>query len=66
MHEYIEFNQAVGEEDFGFILDKTGRLKGIWMPKGMTEKDIPDPVVDVIHNLFDVDITDDQNYGTIH
>lgn len=65
-HVYTEFEESLDNDDFGFILDKEGRLKGMWIPEGHDDDPIPAAVVEVIRTLFDIDVNDEDNYGTVH
>lgn len=65
-HDYMGFEDSLDEEDYGFILDREGRLKGIWIPKEMEDEQIPEAVVEIVKLFFDIDINDENNYGTIH
>lgn len=56
MSEQIEFGDALEDTDFGLIVcGKTGRLKGIWMPEGVDEDSIPDSIVQLCVDYFDID-----------
>jgi hypothetical protein len=60
------FENTLEEDDYGFILDKEGNLKGIWVPEGMEDEDVPEPIVQLIKEKWGVDPNDDVIYGTIH
>jgi hypothetical protein len=52
----LEFADALGETDFGLIIcSKTGRLKGLWIPEGQDEDNVPQTIVDVCVDYFGVD-----------
>lgn len=52
----LEFEEALGENDFGLIIcSKTGRLKGLWIPEGQDEDNVPQTIVDVCMDYFGVD-----------
>jgi hypothetical protein len=65
-HDYMGFENTLEEDDYGFILDKEGNLKGIWVPEGMEDEDVPEPIVQLIKEKWGVDPNDDVIYGTIH
>lgn len=65
-HEYMGFESALGEEDYGFILDKDGRLKGIWIPAGAEDDEVPEAIVQLLKDHWGVDPNDESNYGYIH
>ena len=37
----LEFKQSLDTTDYGLIVGCDGMLKGIWVPEGMEEQDIP-------------------------
>ena len=65
-HDYMGFEDSLEEDDYGFILDGEGRLKGIWIPSHVEDEAVPEPVVELIKLFFDIDVNDENNYGTIH
>ena len=65
-HDYMGFENTLEEDDYGFILDKEGNLKGIWVPEGMEDEEVPEAIVQLIKEKWGVDPNDDVIYGTIH
>lgn len=65
-HDYLGFDKTLEEDDYGFILDKEGNLKGIWVPEGMEDEDVPEAIVQLIKEKWGVDPNDEVIYGTIH
>lgn len=66
-HDYLGFEDTLDESDYGFILDKDGKLKGIWIPKGSDDEEVPEPIVELIKEHWGIDPNDDALYnGTIH
>jgi hypothetical protein len=65
-HDYLGFEESLEEDDYGFILDKEGNLKGMWIPESQEENDVPAAIVELLKRHWGVDITDDSVYGTIH
>jgi len=52
----VEFDDALGENDFGLIVcSKTGRLKGLWIPEGKADDEVPQTIVDVCMEYFGID-----------
>ncbi len=47
-HDYLGFEDTLNDDDYGFILDKAGNLKGIWVPEGAEDEDIPDAIDDTV------------------
>ena len=65
-HDYLGFEGSLDEDDYGFILDKDGKLKGIWIPKDHEEEEVPDAIVELIKEKWGIDPSDDANYGYLH
>lgn len=66
-HNYLGFEDTLDESDYGFILDKDGNLKGIWIPKDSDDKEVPEAIVELIKEHWGIDPNDDELYcGTIH
>jgi hypothetical protein len=65
-HDYLGFESALEEDDYGFILDAEGNLKGIWVPQGAENDQVPQPIVDIIKQKWNIDVNDDSNYGYLH
>ena len=38
-HDYLGFENTLDEDDYGFILDQEGNLKGIWVPQGQEDEE---------------------------
>lgn len=71
MSEHIGFDEALEPTDFGLIVcGKTGKLKGIWMPEGVDEENIPVSIVQLCVDYFDIDPEefglDDDTPTTLH
>ena len=65
-HDYLGFEDTLDEDDYGFILDKEGNLKGIWVPTGNEDEDVPDIIVDLLKEKWGIDPNDESNYGYVH
>ena len=65
-HNYISFEDVLDDDDFGFILDKDGHLKGVWIPSHLDDVVIPAAVVEIVKLFFKIDINDKNNYETLH
>lgn len=54
-HKQLEFKEALTETDYGLIVGKDGNLKGIWIPAGHEDDEIPDAVVSICIQHFGID-----------
>lgn len=48
----FDIDDDITDDDFGFILDRDGNLKSVFLPENLD--DIPDKVMDILE-LFDID-----------
>jgi hypothetical protein len=67
----IEFEEALDKDDWGLIIGKDGRLKGMFIPEGCTEDDVPDSIIELCIKFFNIDpeefeLDDDNEPKTIH
>ena len=51
----LEFKQSLDTTDYGLIVGVTGCSKGIWVPEGMDDQDIPEGIVDMCIQKFGID-----------
>jgi hypothetical protein len=67
MREFIPFLESLEDDDYGLIIGKNGTLKGLWVPTGLTEEEeVPMSIVKLIKTAVGIDISDNNNYHTIH
>lgn len=65
-HDYMGFEDSLDDDDYGVILDREGKLKGIWVPRCAEDEDIPEAVVQLLMEHWGIDPNDESNYGYIH
>jgi len=65
-HDYLGFESTLDEDDYGFILDSEGNLKGIWVPQAHEDEDVPEAIVELLKEKWGIDPNDDANYGYLH
>ena len=63
MSEKIQFEESLDDDDWGIIIGKDGRLKGMFIPEGKDEDEVPTVIVKMCLEYFGIDITEDV---TIH
>ena len=54
MSKKITFEESLGDSDWGLIIDKDGRLKGLFIPDGSNEDDVPDSIIQLCCNQFGI------------
>jgi len=62
----MEFHEAVGDGDYALILGNEGELKGLWIPLGKRELDIPEAIVKICINYYGIDPRDEYSKPTMH
>lgn len=54
-HEGL-FEDALEDTDYGLIVcGKTGNLKGLWIPKGQDDEEVPESLVRICVDVFGID-----------
>jgi len=49
----------LGEDDWALIIGSDGNLKGMFIPEGKDEDMVPESIVYIMENYFDIDFDDD-------
>ena len=62
----IEFEDALEDDDWGLIISSEGELKGLFIPEGKEEDDVPKQIVDMCVRCFGIDVTQNYQENTIH
>jgi len=52
------------DDDWAIIIDKEGDLKGVFIPEGKDEEEVPESVVMIMSDYFGVDF--DEDSPTLH
>ena len=66
MTKQIPFEDALEDDDWGLIISSTGELKGLFIPEGKEEEDVPQTIVEMCTKIFSIDVTQDYQENTIH
>jgi len=60
MSSSITFENSLEKTDYGLIIcGKTGMLKGVFIPEGADDDDIPESVAEICREYFNIDPNDD-------
>lgn len=70
MSDFVEFSSTLEEDDYGLIVGSDGSLKGIWVPEGSEDAEVPESIVELCKDYFGIDpnmdnILDDDD-GYVH
>jgi hypothetical protein len=55
MSKQITFEESLDNDDWGLIIDKNGQLKGLFIPDGSTEDDVPESIIQLCCSQFGID-----------
>ncbi len=55
MSDKVTFEETLEDDDWGLIIDSNGRLKGLFIPDGFGEEEIPDAVIQLCIQQFGID-----------
>ena len=59
MSEPVTFEDALEDDDWGIIIGKDGTLKGMFIPEGQDEEQVPDVIVKMCIDYFGIDPTEE-------
>jgi hypothetical protein len=62
-NQYMGFEDAIGDEGYGIILDKNGNFMGIWSSMSLAADPYPDKVREFCITYFGVDPEGNQPYS---
>ena len=63
MNSMLSFDEALEEDDWGLIISSDGVLKGLFVPEGKEDEEVPEIIVELCSQFFDIDINETD---TIH
>ena len=55
MSKKVTFEDALEDTDWGLIIDNKGRLKGLFVPDGCDEDDVPESIIELCCDKFGID-----------
>ena len=60
----------IGEDDWALIIGSDGNLKGMFIPEGKDEDEVPESIVYIMENYYGIDFNEDEEESsdgqTIH
>jgi len=59
MSERVIFEDSLDEDDWGLIIGKDGTLKGMFIPEGCDEEEVPEVIVNICIEQFGIDPTEE-------
>jgi hypothetical protein len=64
--EYITMEEALEDNDWGLIINSTGELKGLYIPKGSEQEEVPYAIMQICEAYFGVDWDEADTFQTVH
>jgi hypothetical protein len=61
----VTFEESLEDDDWGLIIGKDGTLKGMFIPEGDSEAEVPEAIIQICIKFFGVDPRDDTEV-TLH
>jgi hypothetical protein len=55
MRDKIEFEDSLEEGDWGLIIDDQGKLKGLFIPDGKDDEQVPDVILEICKTFWGID-----------
>ena len=57
----VSFEDALGNDDFGLIIDKDGNLKGLFVPDNVDDEldFVPDSIVQILEKVYGMNMGDE-------
>jgi len=55
----VSFEEALADDDWGIIIGKDGTLKGMFIPEGSDEEEVPEVIVKLCIQYFGIDPTEE-------
>ena len=66
-HKYVSIEQVLTDDDWGLIINKDGELKGLYVPAGKEDENVPIAIQTICESYFGVDWQDEEIFeNTIH
>ena len=66
-HKYVSIERVLNSDDWGLIINKDGELKGLYIPAGKDDDEVPFAIQTICEKFFGVDWADEEIFeNTIH
>ena len=54
-HKFVAIEDVLDTDDWGLIINKNGDLKGLYVPKGQEDDEVPEAIMTLCEKYFGVD-----------
>ncbi len=69
-HKFVAIEEVLDTDDWGLIINKNGDLKGLYVPKGQEDDEVPEAIASLCETYFGVDWTEEDVFmdrqNTLH
>lgn len=59
MTEVLTFEESMEDDDWGLIIGKDGSLKGLFIPNGLDDAEVPEVIIQICIDHFGIDPTEE-------
>jgi hypothetical protein len=57
--QVVKFEDTLEEDDWGLIIGKDGTLKGMFIPEGSDDAEVPEAIIEICKQFFGIDPTEE-------
>jgi|TARA_B100001093_G_scaffold503857_1_gene558823 hypothetical protein len=58
-HKFVTIEEVLDTDDWGLIINKNGELKGLYVPKGQEDDEVPQAIATLCEKYFNVNWADE-------
>jgi hypothetical protein len=62
MNDSVDFEDVLEDDDWGLIIDNNGNLKGMFIPEGYDEEEVPTAIIEICIKYFGIDPTEEVTF----
>lgn len=59
--KFKSLEEQLGEDDWAVIIGKEGELKGLYIPHGKDEDEVPTSILYIMENYFGLNFSEDED-----
>jgi hypothetical protein len=57
--ELTAFEESLEDDDWGLIIGNDGSLKGLYIPEGKDDEEVPETIIQICMDVFGIDPTEE-------
>jgi len=62
MSEAVTFEDSLDDDDWGLIIGNDGSLKGLFIPDGKDDDEVPEAIIEICIKFFGIDPTEEVTF----